>query len=272
MSLRTDLICEQPLYGDSGMPGVIAREHTIGECKIEQVDITNSDSSKMLKKEKGRYFTLSFRQLDTITDTKDIEDAIVYALTLLLPPTDGNIMVVGLGNRDITPDALGPFVADKIIATRHLQNNIKQRLGLDSLKSVSVLVPGVLGKTGMEASLTVASTAKITGTRAVIVIDALAASETSRLCTTVQLTNTGISPGSGVKNSRKEISHNSLNIPVIAIGIPTVTDVSEDKENTLMVTPKEIDLFIKISGEMVARALNRFLQPYTDSDIITALS
>lgn len=272
MNLRTDLVAEKRQFLTEEISGVTSKEKVFGNCSLLEVDIKTDGAAQKLKKEKGKYFTLTFPKLYTLSDTADIENSLISALKILLPETNGNIMVVGLGNTDITPDALGPLAANKIIATRHLRRDIKEKLGLGELKSVSVLIPGVLGKTGMEASLTVSAAADATETAAVIVIDALAAAEKGRLCTTIQLSNSGISPGSGVKNSRKELSERSLGIPVIAIGMPTVVDAYENEENSLMVTPKEIDLLIKIASEVIARALNRFLQPDLSEDIIAALS
>lgn len=272
MNLRTDLVAESRQFLKTEIDGVETQEKIIGNCRLLEVDIKTNEAAKKLKKTEGKYFTLTFPKLDTLNDTVDIEKAVIYALKILLPEICGNVMVVGLGNADITPDALGPLAANRILATRHLKNDIKERLGLNEIKSVSVLIPGVLGKTGMEASLTVSATAKASSTSAIIVIDALAAAEKGRLCTTIQLTDSGIAPGSGVKNSRKELSRKSLGIPVIAIGMPTVVDANDSSENTLMVTPKEIDLLIKIASEIIARALNRFLQPDLSEDIIDALS
>ena len=272
MNLRTDLVEERRTALKYEVAGTKAKEKSIGDCRLLEVDIETPEAAEKLGKGRGKYFTLTFPKLDTLNDTADIEKAIVYALRILLPETHGNVMVVGLGNTDITPDALGPLTANKILATRHLKGDIKQRLGLSDIKSVSVLIPGVLGKTGMEAALTVSASAAASHTEAIIVIDALAAAQKDRLCTTIQLSDSGISPGSGVKNSRKEISKKTLEIPVIAIGMPTVTDAYESSENSLMVTPKEIDLLIKIASELMGRALNRFLQPDLSEEIITALS
>lgn len=272
MNLRTDLVEERRQFCTEEISGVTSKERILGDCTLLEVSVTTTQAAEKLNKEKGKYFTLSFPRPDTLNDTSHIKTALIFALKNLLPEVKGNIMVVGLGNTDITPDALGPFAANGVIATRHLGEDIKERLGLTGLKSVSVLIPGVLGKTGMEASLTVSAAAKETQSEAIIVIDALAAAEKRRLCTTIQLSNTGISPGSGVKNSRKELSEKSLGVPVIAIGMPTVVDAYENNENALMVTPKEIDLLIKISSGIISGALNRFLQPDLSEDIITALS
>lgn len=272
MNLRTDLVDESRQFLKTEIAGIKTDDKSFGICKLSQVDIETQEAAAKLGKQTGKYFTLTFPKLDTLSDTLDIEKALFFALKNLLPEIRGNTMVVGLGNTDITPDALGPITANRILATRHLKKDIKERLGLPHVKSVSVLIPGVLGKTGMEAALTVSAAAAASDTEGIIVIDALAAAEKSRLCTTIQLTDSGISPGSGVKNSRKELSPKSLGIPVIAMGMPTVTDAYETSENSLMVTPKEIDLLIKIASEVMGRTLNRFLQPHLSEDIITALS
>ena len=272
MNLRTDLVSEIKQLQTEKISGAKSKQVDYGKCNILQVDIFTQDAAKILNRPMGKYFTLTFPRIDRLYDTSDIKEALIFTLKKLLPVKNGNIMVVGLGNTDITPDALGPLTANKIIATRHLDQDIKRRLGLEKLKSVSVLIPGVLGKTGIEASLTTAATIKSTNTTAVIVIDALAAANNSRLCTTLQLSNTGISPGSGVKNSRKELSERTLGVPVVAIGMPTVTDAFGTEGDSFMVTPKEIDLLIKLSSEIISDSLNRFLQPDLDQDTIATLS
>ena len=133
-------------------------------------------------------------------------------------------MAAGLGNSDITPDALGPAAARRIFATRHIPPELSKTAGLENLRQVAVIAPGLLGQTGIEAGELIKAAADRIKPDAVIVIDALAAKSPNRLFKTVQICNTGISPGSGVKNSRKEISEKSGGVPVIALGVPTVID------------------------------------------------
>lgn len=198
-----------------------------------------------------------------------------------MPERDGLILAAGLGNTEITPDALGPAVARGIFATRHIPKELTKAAGLDLLRQVSVITPGVLGQTGIEAGELIKAAAEKIKPAAVIVIDALAAQSGDRLFKTVQLCDTGISPGSGVKNNRGEISEKTVGVPVIAIGVPTVIDadtlserltgISPEKKSKMFVTPKDVDMLTQRLAKLLAEAINMFLQPETDPEIISAL-
>jgi len=188
----------------------------------------------------------------------------------LLTKSRQNVLVVGLGNRNITADSIGPKTAEKILATRHIMGNFAKSIGLENLKSVSVIVPDVLGKTGIEVQEILSGVIKKTNADTVIVIDALCAKSKDRIFRTVQLTDSGIAPGSGVKNSRKELSKNTLGVNVIAIGVPTVIQFPNDSEN-LIVTPKECDLLSDKISEILARCLNIYLQPEIEPEILLEL-
>ena len=196
-------------------------------------------------------------------------------------------MAAGLGNTEITPDALGPAVARGIFATRHIPKELTKAAGLDLLRQVSVITPGVLGQTGIEAGELIKAAAEKIKPAAVIVIDALAAQSGDRLFKTVQLCDTGIAPGSGGGNNRKElnrrgeISEKTVGVPVIAIGVPTVIDadtlserltgISPEKKSEMFVTPKDVDMLTQRLAKLLAEAINMFLQPETDPEIISAL-
>lgn len=282
MQVRTDLVSEQREMHAEQIKGAVSSYEAIGEVTLERVKITDSQAAEILSKPIGTYITVKFGDLTILPDLSDIRNAVITALNELLPEKRDNVLVVGLGNSDITPDAIGPMTADRMLATRHIGRELAENLGLDGLKSVSALIPGVLGKTGIEALEIIKGTISRTKPSAVIVIDALAARRTERLCKTVQLCNTGISPGSGVNNSRMEISQKVLGIPVIAIGIPTVVDVASligdftgqktpEKLRGMMVTPKDIDLLIRRSAELLSESLNLFLQPQIDEKTLRAL-
>ena len=189
--------------------------------------------------------------------------------------------MAGLGNTDITPDAVGPLTVRQILATRHITGQFAESIGLKGLKSVSVISPGVLGQTGIETTELIKCAVDATKPDAVIVIDALAAGSAARLFRSLQLCNTGITPGSGVKNSRREISEKTLGVPVIAIGVPTVMDAESlaaeltgcetEKSADMFVTPKDVDLLCGRISEILSQALNIFLQPEIDRDIIAQL-
>ena len=142
-------------------------------------------------------------------------------LKKLLPPK-GAVLVAGLGNRAMTPDAVGPLAVEHLLVTRHLISALPNCFG--SFRAVSAVTPGVLGQSGVESAEAVAALVRELQPAAVIAVDALAARRTERLCTTVQLSDTGIAPGSGVGNHRHPLNRETLGVPVIAIGVPTVID------------------------------------------------
>lgn len=280
--IRTDLVTEKQEIQESHISGIQSKSESFGDVKIEKVKILSEDAAKVLGKPIGTYITISFGNLMVLADTEEIKSAVINAISELLPKKKENILVVGLGNADITPDAVGPLTADRLLATRHISGELARNLGLERLKSVSALIPGVVGKTGIEAIEIIEGTLIRTNPSAIIVIDALAARRTERLCRTIQLSDSGISPGSGVQNSRMEISEKVLGLPVIAIGIPTVVDVGSligeyterqlpPSLKTMMVTPKDIDMLVRRSAEILADSLNIFLQPEIDAKIIREL-
>ncbi len=263
------------------------------DLAIELAKTQKTDLKKVLKigktelffsetEQNKSYATIKFGNIDLITDFSDIENAINLCLCELLPRKRDNILVVGLGNREIISDCIGPFTCEKILATRHIVGELSEKIGLPKLKSVSVVAPSVLGKTGIESGEVIACIVNKIKPDAVIVIDALCASNTENLFSVIQLTNSGISPGSGVKNTRKELSCETLGVPTVAIGVPTVVEAGsivkefsseEGKENikSLLLTPKDTDLLSHRISEVLAKALNIFLQPETDKEVLLSL-
>lgn len=278
MGIRTDLVLEES-EKNLKTDGVEIRNYKNGAVSVTYTKISTNTAEKFLKKQKGKYITLEFKSFGHLSDYNEISESLISALKELLPYENDNVMLVGLGNSDITPDALGPFVMNKVLATRHITKELADSVGLKGLKKVSVITPGVLGKTGIEAAELVLYAAEKIKPSAIIVVDALAARKPSRLCNTIQLTNSGISPGSGVHNSRRELSQNNMGVPVIAIGVPTVVDITDSKldldgENTtenMIVTPNDIDKQISEAAEVIGRALNVFLQPEIDSSLLLNL-
>ncbi len=274
MSIRTDLVTEITTEKEIELNGLETTNEQLNDITISTIKITNDTAANVIGKPKGIYCTLSFPRLDFICDTENIIKAAVKALKTVTEKSTNNTLVVGLGNTDITPDALGPFVCDRVLATRHLSQKLKADLGLQKLKSVCCISPNVLGKTGIESYdlITAANTNIKPDT--VLAIDALAAREPERLCRTIQISNSGICAGSGVNNARKPLNYDTLGIPVIAIGIPTVIDANSffNTSENMMVTPKEIDLLIEKSADILSRAINIFLQPEIDIQIIESLT
>ncbi len=278
---RTDLAIELKEQA-SDLSGIESQTVKNGLLTVTKIKVTSEKGSKTIGRPIGTYINIDVPDLCLHGgEYGQLEEIIIEALNGFKFPKN-NILVAGLGNRKITPDTLGPATADSVLATRHISEDLKKQTGLSTLKNVSVILPGVLGQTGIETVEIikgVIASAKIEG---LIVIDAFAASDVKRLATTIQLCDTGISPGSGVGNNRKEISETTLGIPVIAVGVPTCVDasviaasVTGYKDNgekvNMIVTPREIDILIDRSATVLSRAINFFLQPDTDRELLISV-
>lgn len=283
MQLRTDLALEAKEIAGEEIGGVEYDTEEFENIKISKMTIKNSAASKKLGKSMGAYITIELPPLtDDFTETDNRIKIIADQIKNLLPK-EGLILVAGLGNLEITPDALGPKAASKILATRHIKGELARSAGLDALRPVAVLSPGVLGQTGIETGELILSVAEKIKPAAVIAIDALASRRLERLGCTVQVSDAGIAPGAGVGNNRIKINNDTVGVPVIAIGVPTVVDAvtlaadllfdSNDKTTDfvrqavspngqmMVVTPREIDLLIARGSKLISMALNCALQP-----------
>lgn len=287
MNLRTDLAIEQSeIHADKGLKGI---EHTVKKADgvtVTEIKITDRHGENALKRKKGRYITVEIPQFSK--NTRHFESgmkAVADGIKMLLPES-GTILIAGLGNENITPDALGPRCASLIFSTRHISKELQKSIGFDSLRSVARITPGVLGQNGIETGEIIAGIVKEISPAALITVDALASRRLSRLGCTVQICNTGITPGSGVGNSRAEISEETMRVPVIAVGVPTVVDATtlaydltgasvnpkdEKESENMMVTPREIDLIIDRSAKLIANAINSALQPELSTQDISEL-
>ena len=257
MPLRSDLTIESAdlLLQSSPLPsGVSLKRYLRGSFHISDCVISTPAAAKKIGKPKGRYVT--FESKSPLESSQNIyRDCLALSeeIKSLLGSRE-NILVVGLGNSSVTPDSLGPAVADRVLATRHLNGELAKLFDC----RVSVLTPGVMGKTGLESQEVIKSAVRVTGSEAVIVIDALACGGVSKMGHAIQLSNTGICPGSGVMNSRREISRNTVGAECIAIGVPTMAD---SKDLGLMVTPKSIDRIINHTSRLIAGGINLSLHP-----------
>ena len=270
MNIRTDLALERAEISEKSINGVLFDEEKIEDITVSRLEIQNETGAENLKKPIGKYITLSLPRF-TKSGGLDIRAVNLLAREIrrLLPSKTGSVLVAGLGNTAITPDSLGPEVTERIIATRHISKEMRTQLGLGKLMPVSVLTPGVLGQTGIETGEILLGTVERIKPSAVIVIDALAARSLERLGSTVQLSDTGICPGSGVGNARMEISRSTLGVPVISVGVPTVVDINtllydvgaeKSREVDMIVTPKEVDMMIDRAAELIAVGINSSLQ------------
>lgn len=277
--VRTDLAIEAADTSDGKLPeGVSVDQDTADGIERTTVRIRTEGAAMRLGRPIGDYYTFE-------APIQHADEALVAqvseALGQLLP--EGTILVVGLGNRSITPDALGPATAHQVIATRHIPAETSKAVGLPPLRPVCSLAPGVMGQTGIETSDIIKAVVADVKPAAVVVVDALAARGVGRLGATVQLSNSGIAPGAGVENCRTELSERTLGVPVLSLGIPTVVDggtLVQDlagKEDAgraaraLMVTPRDIDRVIEKGARVLAEALNRALFPNLGAEEIALL-
>lgn len=280
MALRTDLVADISIP-ETEKKGIKQSQKKIDEVTISKTKIITDTAAKIIGKEKGKYITLEFDEIDKISDLEPLKKALRESLESLINSTGESIFVIGLGNRDITCDNIGPNTVSKLLATRHIKSAFEKISGLENLRSVAVLAPDVMGKTGLEVKEIAESVVSKIKPGAVIVIDALMSCVSSRIFRTIQLCNTGISPGSGVKNQREELSEKTLSVPVIAIGVPTVvsanalafelTGSEPETENEMIVTPTNADILSKKICDLLSSVLNEFLQPETDPKILEAL-
>ena len=309
-NFRTDLASERrDIYQKANqvkgeLDGIESEKEEIDEnIKVERVKITNENGQNAIGKPIGNYITIDVKSLK-IAQEEEIQKAAETLSKELKKVIDthidnqGEVLVVGLGNIYVTPDSLGPKVINEIEVTRHIINYLPQYVEKGT-RMVSAISPGVLGTTGIETMEILKGIVDNIKPKLVIVIDALASRSIERISSTVQLSDTGIVPGAGVGNTRSEISKETLGIPVVAIGIPTVVETAvlvndcldlligklqdEAKSNdalnqlkeqdnyeeikealvpqdyNLIVTPKEIDDLIENMKEIVSRGINQSL-------------
>ncbi len=303
--IRTDLAVEA-FDGDSAaaLPGVEISHWETDGVVVTEVRITENEAAHQLGKPKGTYLTLECPLLRERDPDARLAMASLLGeeLARVLPEESGRgpVLVVGLGNRSITPDALGPCVVDRTLVTRHMLNAPGIQPGM---QSVCAFAPGVLGITGIESMELVAAVVRAVSPRAVLCVDSLAARDSRRIGSTIQLTDTGIQPGAGVGNRRQALTRDSLGAPVISVGMPTVIYAAtlardafawlnsknndeasheaalEDMERELLgsdvgemiVTPREIDAIVQDAAGIIASGVNRALQPQLSDAEIAAM-
>lgn len=279
---RTDLAMERAGGAQGAGQGVTVEQQRRGESEVTWVRITSAQAAHRLGKPQGTYWTMWHPNLPLLSPQERIPVAREIARVLRrMLPSSGDVLVLGLGNRRMTADALGDRVVSGVLVTRHLRD--------ERLRGVCAMSPGVLGITGVETAEMALGLVERLRPAAVIVVDALAAMETSHICTTVQLTDTGIQPGSGVGNHRAALCESTLHVPVVALGIPMVVYASTivrdalkhilSREATeeaaqamaeelacsaiseMVVTPRDIDELVAGLADMLALAINAALQP-----------
>ena len=284
-SIRTDLALESQesiRKANGDIPGVKVQKknHPLGRVQTTIVKIVSSEGEKRLHKPKGTYITMEIPDPDPEDDLmyrEVTQELCRYLLRFLKKYKPASVLVVGLGNRDITPDALGPRVVRQLHVSRHTAVNYGKHMVPGGGSCVlSCIAPGVMGQTGMETLEIIQGIVKKTEPDLIMAVDALAARSLKRLNSTIQITDTGICPGSGVFNDRKGLNKDTLGVPVIGIGIPTVVDAATiaaealgeeisdgfGKLREMFVTPKDVDETLKVLSDTAARSVNMAVEEF----------
>ena len=294
---RTDLAMECVGESRGQLDGVRVCTRQIDGMTHTRIRIEDERAAELLGRQKGEYITVECRDLPHCESRRrDLLARMIAAAVRGMLPKEGEVLVVGLGNRNVTADALGTRVVERMLVTRHLQQAIAEEMQ-GKLRGVSAIAPGVLGLTGIETAELCRGLVRHVRPAAVIAIDALAAFESERICTAVQITDTGIEPGSGVGNHRLGLTQETLGVKVIAVGVPMVVYAStiardamarlvresgavepgnEDAAESLLrqytdgflgdmvVTPREIDELVLNVADLLSDGLNQALHPAVD--------
>ena len=299
MNIRTDLAWEaHALAAGEGktLEGVKTRQMQFGILRCEVVEILDARGEAATGKAKGRYFTLDVGNpwQDGEGEFRDKVQSLGMALSELIPEGEGQILVCGLGNRYITADAIGPLTVEHLVVSTHVKAEKPDLFSALGMGEVCAIAPGVLGQTGMESARILQSLTHGIRPRLLVAVDALAARSLSRLVCTVQLSDGGLAPGSGVGNRRMRLDRESMGCPVVAVGVPTVVDAATlvydaalaagakdaqavgsrltEEGRNFFVTPKESDSIMKSMGRLLGYALNVALHPKMDYDSMVSLA
>ena len=268
LSFRTDMADERVdtykrVNNLTKVDGIKVESNTKDGVITTVVDVLNENGEKAVSKKIGRYITMEVQDINYLDENgkENVQNIIATQLKALIgDDKNKSIFVVGLGNIAVTPDALGPKVVKQIDITRHLLNYAKELVS-ENTRAVSAISPGVLGTTGIETSEIVISIVEKIKPDMLIVIDSLASGSIHRIGNTIQISNTGITPGEGVRNKREGINEETLGIPVIAMGVPTVVDMAT-------ITNEAIDKMI----ENAKNELNNYSNDKNKSNILNAFS
>lgn len=282
LNVQLDLAVEahQLLRGESGeeIPGVLMHEQNLEHAKVTIITVETNEGVEAIGKPKGQYITIDAPEIRTNNYIvhEDITHVLADQLTALMKlKEDASILIVGLGNWNATPDALGPQVIDKTMVTRHLYQLSPDELK-GQLRKISAIAPGVLGITGIETAEIIRGLVEHVKPDLVIAIDALAAGSLERIGTSIQLADTGIHPGSGVGNRRAGITEETIGCKVIAIGLPTVVnagviahDVVEGVFKQFVTSPKLYQLYKGIKPEVFSQIIDDVLSPFQGNLMVT---
>ena len=284
--IYTDLACERR-RADLSVKGVTYTETESDGITISTLLINSKEGAKSIGRDEGTYITVSFNDIWMITEKEREKISGIISQKIadiseknakIKIEKDTRAMIVGLGNENITADAIGPLVSKKINATRHIKSERPEIFSMLNCSSLCVIAPGVMSQNGIETSEYVKKISEYVHPDIIITVDALVARSEKRLARTIQISDTGISPGSGVGNHRDGINRKSTGVPVISIGVPTVINsatfifdfieksvgklsknIKKDimKHENFFVTPKECDSIVNMSSEIISDAINR---------------
>lgn len=264
-NIRTDLIIDD-FIKDKSYDGIKYNINNYKDICVEEIVVDAAGESSLGRK-KGIYKTISFKDITDKDNYKDVEDVFIKTLNDTLKDIDikesASVLVIGLGNDSSTPDSLGPKVISNILVTRHLYSIGEVESGY---RNVCSLIPDVCGKTGIETFDIIMGVINIINVDFIIIIDALASSSLDRLNKTIQITDTGIQPGSGVGNTRCEISKDKLGIPVIVIGVPTIVDAATIVSDTFKYLFKQISFNLDNINNDKLKLIPLNNQNYLDHD------
>ena len=268
MSIRTDIALEahELSKGEAKeIEGVKLQSLCHGKIKRTVVDILDDNGAKTLNKEKGRYITIDAPELKYSTDDYESVCKMLADDLRIMCGNSKSTLVIGLGNRKITPDALGAQTVDNLLITSHMKKYMPDVFGAD-YSSVSAIVPGVMGTTGIETADIIKGVVEKLKPDTGIAVDALAGADINRVTASIQISDAGIAPGSGVGNHRDGLNRKTLGVNVIAVGVPTVIAAEliggeelPEEYGSLMVTTKDIDLVIERMSKTVANGINMAL-------------
>ncbi len=286
-TVRTDMADEilEGLYGKKGnyTDGITFKSKIEGKIKVEKMHVERDFVYGGIKKQAGNYVTVSLGNINSFTreEFEQCADIVAEIISELLPKSKGLCLAACLGNRNLSADAIGPFTAEKIIVSRHIKQYNEALFNKMELGECACTVTGVTGETGIEAAEMLKGAVDMIKPSCVIAVDALASGRVSRLMNTVQISDSGINPGSGVNNSRGEISEKTLGVPVISVGVPTVVDASTlcahflderlkdkqlcqtvkkefgEKSSDFFVTPKDSDVYVRNLSKLIGFAINK---------------
>ncbi|MEZ4357409.1 MAG: GPR endopeptidase [Eubacteriales bacterium] len=289
--VRTDLASEAVQQAGSDIEGIKSSEEKKGDITITRVEVLNEQGEKAIGKKIGNYVTISMKPFSemSIEEQKNAQEVTAAEIRAM---SNGNVfknvLIAGLGNRNVTADSLGPAVCDNVFVTRHFSQDMIPEELKGKLNAVSAISPGVLGVTGIETGEIIRGVVKNVKPDLVLVVDSLASRSLDRIMTTIQLSDAGISPGSGIGNKRFTIDKETLKVPVIAIGVPLVVyastiaydlisealgnandanriktlvdKISKVNGSTMVVTPKEIDFIVDTCASVVSSAIEYAIQ------------